>query len=148
MESKYLKAFQALKETCPDSYRTIGDGIWVEEIKEEEAKTKSGLVIAKHGSQMLVDGVEANRPMLVWILEVGEGYYDEDTGEDVPVEVKSGYIALVSKLSVNWVSVFGGILAHDGPRLGFTREAEIKHYWKGIDAYQLYFATLKKGLGL
>jgi co-chaperonin GroES (HSP10) len=146
MRSKYLEAFKALQSQCPDASVTVGDVIWVEELKEEEIKTASGIIISE-GERKQLGSVAADAPMLVHVLAVGKGYYD-DEGEDVPVEVQPGDIALVGKLSVNWVSTFGGIITKNGPQLGFTRESEIKHYWKGQEGYAKYFEVLRKQLGL
>lgn len=119
----------------------------MEEVREEEIKTASGLIISS-GEKKQLNSIQADMPMMVWVLDTGEGYYDDETKEDVPLEVRPGCIAIIPKLSVTWVSTFGGIITADGPKLGFTRESEIRHYWKGIEEYNLYFGTLRKELGL
>lgn len=147
-KSKYLEAFKAVAEVAREAYHLIGDNLLVEEIPEEELKTKSGLVLAT-GDRKMIDGVEANRPVFVRVLAVGEGYYqDEDKSSSspqvVPLDVNVGDIILVGKLSVAWFSAFGNLVTSKGCRIGRCRESDIAQRFKGEEGYAKYFNTLNQ----
>lgn len=147
-KSKYLEAFKAAATEARTSYHLIGDNLLVEEIPEEELKTKSGIVIAT-GDKRMVDGVEANRPVFVRVLAVGEGYYRDSDKEDaspqvVPLDVEAGDIILVGKLSVAWFSAYGNVVTARGSRIGRCRESDIAQRFKGEEGYAKYFNTLSQ----
>lgn len=148
-KSKYLEAFKAAANEAREAYHLIGDNLLVEEIPEEELKTKSGLVIAT-GDRKMIDGVEANRPVFVRVLAVGEGYYQEDLDsfppkdKVVPLDVQVGDIILVGKLSVAWFSAFGNVVTSKGCRIGRCRESDIAQRFNGEEGYAKYFNTLNQ----
>lgn len=143
-QSRFLEAFKAVKELCADDYVLYGDALLVEEVPEEEVETKSGLILST-GDKKMVDGVEANKPCFVRVVAIGAGFTDEDSGEDVPLDVAEGDIVLVGKLSVSWLSTFGRIFTHEGQqRLGLTRESEIKLRLKGEAGYNAVMDLLKE----
>lgn len=144
--SRYLDAFKAMDEQCKDSFTLYGDAILVEEIPDEELKSKGGIIIATSSNHRLTDGVEANKPTFVRVLQVGAGF-EKDEGELVPVDANPGDIILVGKLSVMWFSAFGNILTHNGSgRLGLTIESEIKMRFKGHEGYEKVFKCLNEEL--
>lgn len=131
MATNYLNAFKRLQEEGKECFQIIGDYILVEELEnpDDEVKTTSGLYVA--GSNKNTDGFEQNKPTLVRVLAVGEGYYDSE-GTTVPIDAKSGDIILVGTLSVKWLSTFGPIVSiGKGSRIGITRESEIQLRFKG-----------------
>lgn len=145
--SKYEGAFRAMAQECSAAYQLYGGNILVEEIPEEELKSKGGLIIATGNKKSQIDGVEANKPCFVRVLAVGEGYYDED-GLDVPVNVEPGDICLVGKLSVSWLSAFGNIFTHEGDaRLGITNDSQIQMRFRGQAGYEAVFGVLNRELG-
>lgn len=142
MTSKYLERFNQVEKQCGDLHELIGDCIYVEEIPEEEVKTKSGLILST-----AVTGINEimtdQRPKMVLVLAVGKGFYNEETGEDVPLGVAPGDIIIVSALSVEWFNIFGGMVCEKDHRIGLTRESEIRHRFKGVDSYEQIFKILR-----
>lgn len=143
--NKTLQAFKALSETGTKNYTLYGDVLIVEEVTAELPKTKSGLVMAT-GREKQIDGLELNKPVFVRVLAVGAGYYDEETGEDVPPEVQVGDIVLVGPMSVKWFSYFGNLISTATSRLGLTRESEIQMRFKGQEGYDKAFEILNSSL--
>lgn len=94
MQSKYFSTFNALQERLPNFYKLFGSRILVEVLPEEELKTAGGLIVAKSPTNFRSDTQE-NKFTAVVILAVGKGYYNEETGEDVPLEVKPGQVVEV-----------------------------------------------------
>ena len=134
MESKYLEKFKKIEEQYGDKHELIGDCIYVEEIPEKNAVTKSGIEIVSVTGRAK-SGLTDSRPKFVLVLAVGAGFYDGDTGKDIPLGVNPGDIIIVSSLSVDWFNIFGNHVCEEGHRIGLTRESEIKHRFKGADSY-------------
>ncbi len=133
MKSKFLSAFQKLQTDGKALCRAIGDVIIVEEAGKPEVTTKSGLILAE--STRNADGFGQNRPTLVHVLYTGEGYYDDETGEEVDLDVKPGDICLTGVQSCKWLSHFGPIISVEGCRIGLALESDIQFIFRGPDAY-------------
>lgn len=140
--SPYPKAFEKLAE-CREAFELIGDCILVEEIEDDEFRTQGGLIIASGTKQ--INGVEADKPTFARVLWVGEGYYDDDSGKSIPLNVEPGDVILVGRHSIKRFSVFGSIL-YSGTRIGLTRESEIQLRFKGEAGYDRFFGTLNSAI--
>lgn len=147
--SKFLKAFSEATKTCRDAYELVGDCILVEEIQlgdtvKEVARADGtkGRIILSAGEAKRTDGLEMNKPVFCRVLQVGEGWYDPDNKDIVPLEVNVGDVILVGRMSVNWFSVFGTLTSETGKQIGIVRENEIRCRWKGEDGYNAYFSCL------
>lgn len=144
MEQKpvsYLKAFEAIQQKAPESFQLFGDALLVEEIPAEEVKRSSGLVLPVSKAVTNVNGIESNRATFCRVLAVGEGYFD-DEGKETPLNVVVGDVILVGRLSVNWFSVFGNVVATTQSQIGYTRESEIKVRFRGQAGYDAMFSIL------
>jgi co-chaperonin GroES (HSP10) len=139
MKSRYLDAVQQALQSNTDTIEIIGDIILVEEVPQEEVKTKSGLIVS--GSLKNRDGFEQNRPTMAIVLAVGKGYYDGDT--EIPLNVRPGDIVLLGALSTKWLSYFGPIISAEGARIGLAREADIQIIFKGAAGYERLSNALK-----
>jgi co-chaperonin GroES (HSP10) len=147
VKSKYLEAFQKLRAEGASLYQLVGGVILVEEAAKPEVTTKSGIILAE--STRNHDGFGQNRPTLIHILDVGEGYYDDETGEAIPVDLQPGDICLTGVQSCKWLSHFGPIVSTEGARIGLALESEIQLRFRGPDAYaaacKLLESTIQKG---
>ncbi len=141
MKSRYLELFKALAAEKKDLYQLRGDCCFVEEVPFEEKKTKSGIILEGH--KRAVDGFDQNRPTLVHILAVGEGYYDEKTDETIPVGVKPGDIVLTGTTSIKWLSYFGPIISAEGARIGMIRDEDVQHVYQGEGSYEEIYAFME-----
>jgi co-chaperonin GroES (HSP10) len=141
IESKYLKQFQRMAAEGKDAYRLNGEFILVEELPFEEKKTKGGIILP--GSEKNRDGFGQNRPTLVIVLAIGEGYYDDVTGESVPLDVAPGDIILVGGQSVKWLSYLGPIISAEGAaRIGLSTASETQLKFNGAAGYQKVYELL------
>lgn len=154
--SKYLGAFQAVK--AESELQLIGEFLLIELIKDEEFKTKSGLIIQSAPSQRQVNGLSADKPTFARILAVGEGYYDDSppTGavagtyavneKNIPLDSKPGQIVLVATGSVKPFSIFGKLINYGEIELGLTRESDIQARFESEEAFNRYFERLNAAL--
>src|SRR5689334_13650412 len=94
MSSKYLSGFQTVAKEHGTLYKIQGNLLLVEVIKDEEFKTKSGIILATSDKRQ-VNGLVQDKPTFVRVLDVGPGYFKDDTMEDVPLETQPGDILLV-----------------------------------------------------
>lgn len=138
-KSKYLDRFQRLAAEAKEAYQLIGDCLLVEEVSTGETRTAGGIIIAESAKN--VDGFGQNKPTLVHILAVGEGYYSTETKDDgteseiaVPLNVKVGDMALTGQMSVRWLSVFGPIVSEKEARIGLAREQDLQIIFKDYAA--------------
>lgn len=139
--SKYLERFKKFAAEGKEHFQLIGDGLLVEQIPMKEKKTASGLIVNVEGHGKFKNTLAADAPVFVHVVAVGEGYYDEEGGKDVPLNVKVGDIALVGAVSVKWFSMMD-IEDYQPYEIGLCREAEIKCIFRGKESYDRALALL------
>lgn len=134
----------AIKEAA-EAVEIVGDVLIVQRLPKPEIKTQGGLVLSA-GQQRQVTAFNSNQPEFVKVLAVGKGYYNEDTGADVPLDIKPGYVIEVGKNSVNWFSSFGAIIDNleAGVGVGLTRDAEARIRFKSEESYNKFMEHFLK----
>lgn len=143
MISRYLDKFNRLATEGKEAYVLTGDALLVEQIKEPERKTASGLVMATNINQR--NSLAEGRPHLCIVLTVGAGYYDDkDPSTTIPLDVQPGDIILVGPLSVKYFSFFGDLQPYEPDSIGITRESEIQLRFRGKEGYDQAFAILNR----
>jgi co-chaperonin GroES (HSP10) len=141
-KSKYLEAFRA-NAALTDKLLTGGLMI-VEVIPQAEIKTSSGIILAQTDRQ--VNSVKANLPSFVRVLAVGPGYYDEETGETTPPEVRPGQIIMVAESSVKWWSHLP-LTGYRPMELGLSEESEAQIRFDSDESFVGFFSALNSNLG-
>lgn len=141
MSSNYKLQFEMMASEAGEAYELYGDCLLVEKLKPAEQKIGSIIIatVDTHRNTLAQD-----RPHFVKVLAVGKGFYNDETGQDVPLNVSIGDIILVGPLSVKYFSLFGDMEAYEPDSIGITRESEIQLRFKGEEGYKQVFATLNK----
>lgn len=138
LESKYLGRFSRLTH---EQLPLRGNRLLVEVLPKEEIKTAGGLFIqssmADHKST-----TEQNRAKLAVVLATGPGYYNDETGEDVELDIKPGSVILVSEMGLKYYSHFPGLVEYTGETLALTRDSEVHISWPSLEAYTAYRNSL------
>lgn len=111
-----------ISKALSDNVLITGDLLLVEEVKNEEVKTKSGLIISRDERQ--TNGIASSPPTFVRVLAVGP-----DGTSSV------GDILLVGEYSVKYFSTFPGINATENP-VGICNERETQIRFKGQEAFE------------
>lgn len=145
--SKYLNRFSNLNEAVtanPGNIQLIGDCLLVEKINLEERKTTSGIILNATKVTSHKDMTTEDAPQFVHILMVGEGYYDDETEQSVPLNAKAGDIAMIARLGVRWFSDLE-IADYQPYEIGLSRESEIKMLFRGPEAYAKVIEILNSG---
>jgi co-chaperonin GroES (HSP10) len=143
-ESRYLKAFETLSKEGAGLYELVGDLMLVEVIKDEEFRTKSGLVITSSiGTQ--VNDLRADKPSFARVLEVGRGTPNDD-GVIEQYDVSPGDIVLVPLTSIRKFSVFGSLLTYGETQIGLCKADDIQLRFKGQNAFNQYFRILNQAV--
>ena len=140
--SKYLNAFREVQSQA--ELQLIGDLLLVELIKDEEFKTKSGIVLASAVNQRQIAGLSADKPTFVRVLAAGEGFYDDesDTPASIPLESQPGQILLIATNAIKPFSVFGKLINYGEVEIGLTRESDVQARFEDQEAFDRYFERL------
>lgn len=143
----FLTAFKNMKAKHADCYELIADTMIVEEIPPPEQKTKGGIIIPTTGGKMTqVTGMEMDRPVFVRVLDVGNGYYDEENDKLIDLGVVPGDVVLVGRVSAQRLSTFGPLVSESGRQLAITRESEVKLRFKSDADYDKCMQALAESL--
>lgn len=141
MESKYLNAFKAAQ----GKESTLTSEVFrVERLEIGEAKTSSGIILAKDNRQ--ANGVYMNPPVYVVILEVGAGYVNAETGEtEQPNGYAPGQVVLVGPEAVQWYSTlpFPGYIPNT---IGLVAYNQILEQYESLDAFKAKWKALGDSL--
>jgi co-chaperonin GroES (HSP10) len=143
-KSKYLEFFLENKPTFTEQFELVGDVVLVERIKFPETRTASGIVLAEFKGQ--VGAMGSDRPHFYRVLLPGEGFYNDETKEDVALNCQSGDIVLVSSLSVRSFGTFPLLTSYESDSLGVTRDSEILWRFKGQENFERLLGALDKAV--
>ncbi len=139
MESKYLERFQKLEA---NDLPLRGNRILIEVLPKEEIKQGSIIVASNLDDHR--SSTEQNRADLGVVLAVGSGYFDDETGGDVAMDIQPGNVVLVSRMGLKLYSQFPGISGYTKETIALTRDNEIHCAWASLEAYQAYREKLNK----
>lgn len=129
-ESLYLEWFNTNSARIKEQTNLIGDLILVERIKMPEMKTAGGIVLVDKAYSQ-INAMTSDRPVFYRVLLTGAGFYDDETGKDVPLEVEPGDIIQTGNISVRVYSSFPLLEAYEADTIGITRESDIHWRFKG-----------------
>lgn len=128
--SRYLDFFIENRTTFKEAFELVGDAVLVERIKFPEARTASGIILAENVKNQ-VGTMLADRPSFYRVLLPGEGFYDDETGEDRPLNCQSGDVVLIASAGVRIFSSFPLLTGYETDSIGVTRDSEIIWRFKG-----------------
>ena len=140
MESKYLSQFVQVK----DKYKLRGNRILVEVLPREEIKSAGGLILAAPPSDHR-STLDSNRACLAVVLAVGDGYYDDDTGEDSPLDIEVGNVIMLSAYGMRLYSTFPGVVDYVPEHIALIRDSDVTQAWKSKEDYEQYKQGLASG---
>lgn len=133
VESKYLGKFT--RDGAAIKLR--GNRLLVELVPKEELKTKGGLVIAQSLSDHK-STTEMSRADVAIVLAVGEGYYDDESGADVSMDIKVGNVVLLSRFGLRTYSSFPGIQGMTPDTMALCRDNDVHAVWANIEEFDKY----------
>jgi hypothetical protein len=136
----YERALKVARDKHPKSIEITGDTCLVAVIPQDELAPTTAIIMSSGGTKQ-VNSLESKRPVLVRVLEIGQGYLKED-GTNEPVDLNIGDILLVGPNSVTEISQFGKLLNYGRVVLGLCNASERLFRWKGDEAFNEYFGTV------
>jgi len=136
----YQKAIETATKEFEGKYKKSGDTCLVAVLDAKEVTPPQIIQIADTIDRQL-NSLAAKRPVLVRVLEVGPGYYNDD-GTVTPSEVEPGDILLVGHNAVTEISQFGKLVNHGRVTLGLMDASQMLRHWKGKEAFDGFFATV------
>ena len=135
MKPQYAEKFETLFKELEGSAIITGDTLLIEVLAEPELKTESGIILAVDPDQR-IGGVESNRAKIGYVLGVGEGYYDSETGETIPLDVPVGAVVIIPTFSMRELSTFPGMASMTSGKLGIISEKEVNFYYRDLETYE------------
>lgn len=141
-ESKFLGNVQKAFTEVGKDIVLSSNFLLVERPAKQELKSKSGLILTQ-GTEKQVNSIEANLPEWVHVLATGAGYYDEETGEDRPLDSKPGDVILVGRNDVKWFSKLG-CEGNDSYIIGICQEEATQLRFSGYEGYRRWIEALNR----
>lgn len=138
--SKYLRYFQENAGKLRTLAQLTGDLLIVERIQFPEKKTAGGIYVPVAQNQL--SAITNNMPCFFRVLLVGQGYYDDETGEDVLLEVNQGDIIQLPGASANIFSSFPMLQNADNNTIGVARAADIQWRFHGEASFMEFITGL------
>jgi co-chaperonin GroES (HSP10) len=135
IESKFRAQFAKLAEEGTELFELRGSNILVEILPEQEVKTKGGLILAAN-SQQIHGSLMQHKALVGLVLMTGAGFYDDETGEDVPLDVKPGDVVLLPQFAITPLSNFPGLTGVTGNSLAIIKDESIIFRYKGQAAFE------------
>lgn len=132
-KSKFLPFFKDNLSSIRESSQLIGDMMIVERIKFPEKKV--GSLFIADSKHIQSTGLTSEVPEFYRVLLAGEGYYDDETGKDVPLEVEQGDIVHASSVSVRVWSSFPFLEVTEADILGKMRFSDVQWKFKSEEAF-------------
>ena len=131
MRAKYLEKY---KNFTPKGV-LHGDRLLLEILDlTEEHKTKGGIIIAE--SEHIRSDFVMLKATVGVVLEVGNGYYDPDTKEDVPLTTKVGEVVWIPDQSIRYLTtVPGHASALPEKVIALGSDSQVIKKWNNLDDY-------------
>jgi co-chaperonin GroES (HSP10) len=138
--SKYLEKIQSGIQAAGTNDEGVKNvhllaGTLLVEVVERERKTSSGIILSARP-----EGKELTECV---VLATGQGYFDDETGEDVPLDTRVGDIIYAEPMNVRLLYAFpvAGYSAHT---IGLIDQGQVLMRFRGEAAVSAF----RKGAGL
>ena len=142
MKSKHLQTYQGLEQKG----QLHGDRLLLEIIDiSTEHKSKGGIIIATP-EDYRTDFMMLSSTVGI-VLEVGKGYYDPDTGEDIPLKTSVGNVVWIPDGSIRKLTTMPGYpSAVPEKELALGSDSEVIKKWKSVKDYESDLKAISKRL--
>jgi co-chaperonin GroES (HSP10) len=140
--NKYRNAILAANEMLLEAPLT-GDTLLVEVMDLKEYQ-KSSIIISS-GATKQTNGMEANMPVFVRVLLVGEGFYNDDNETEAP-DCCPGDILLVGQNSVVSISQYGQLCNYGRINLGICNLSQKIQHFRGQMGFDRFFTPILKAV--
>lgn len=142
MNPKYLDRFKKYAEA--KTGKLSGDNLVIELLPRAERKSSGGIIMADASDQR--SQYQLLQTTIGIVLEIGEGYHDSSTGEDVPLERKVGEVVWVSEGNLRRCSTFPGLEEGiEKADIAVISESHIYKVWDSIEDYMKDQELLNSG---
>lgn len=132
--SKYLQAFTRFGEARPKG-KLYGSKLLIEVVNGDDLyKTRGGIILGE-SSNVRSDFVMLKSTVGI-VLEVGAGYFDPDTKEDVPLSAQVGNVISVPAMALSYITTLP-ILEYGIPEkvFAYVDESAIITRWESVEDF-------------
>lgn len=134
MQAQFENEFKALRDLGTSKFSLRGPTILVEVMPAEELKTASGLIIPAPKQQG--DSVNAHKLEHGIVLMVGQGTWDDDKREHVPLDILPGQVVVMPQYSQQVISTFPGLQKPLQNRLALVSASAILGTYKDAETFE------------
>lgn len=130
---EFDKEFAALRAT--NTFTLRGTSLLVEICPPEELKTKSGLFIATDSNQRGGNSINAHKIEYGKVLVVGQGTWDDEKREYVPLDIKEGQIVVLPQYSYQLMSTFPALNKPLANKVAMVSSSSVLGFFESEDAF-------------
>jgi co-chaperonin GroES (HSP10) len=134
IKSKFVDIYSKYHAVGPQG-KLNGDRILIEVLRAEELeKSKGGIILrAPDDSRSEFNMLKAT---IAVILETGSGYFDPDTGRDIPLSCKVGEVVWVADANIRFLTtVPEHTAAMPDKVIALANESSIIKSWPSVEAF-------------
>jgi hypothetical protein len=144
---RFLKLQNSIDMVLPGDFiiaEEYGAGPSTKSVQTSDGR-KVDLIIAAATDSRQLTSHDENKPMLMRVLFVGQGYYNDASPDSAPVllDVQPGFIIEVPKIAPVWRSEFCGIIPEQSLRIGRVSMGSVLTWWPSEDAYKRTVEALR-----
>lgn len=140
--SKYLPYFIENKESLSQEIELIGDILLIERIVFPEKKV--GSLFIADSKKIMSTGFTSETPNFYRVLMVGRGFFDPETGKDIPVDITQGAVIYTGAASVKVWSSVPGLEVTDSDIIGVTRHGDVQMAFKSEQLFLDFLNNFNK----
>lgn len=134
-----VKIRGALKST--KGFSLLGDKILVQYYPQAEI-SKGGIVLTGGLDQR--GSLTERKYEWCEVIITGRGYYDETTGEEVPLEFNEGDVLLVNPAGLTKFPVFGGVVAgKETGGIGLISDSDVAMKFSSVEEAMTCFGRME-----
>lgn len=133
---KYLETYKMFAEVKPHG-KLNGDRLLVEIITKanEEEVSKGGIILATSTNQR--SDFDMLKSVAAVVLEVGSGYFDPDTKEDIPLSTKVGQVVWLADANIRVLTtVPHHTTALPEKVIALANESSVIKSWPTLEAFE------------
>jgi co-chaperonin GroES (HSP10) len=134
IKSKFLNIYSKYNEAKPNG-RLNGDRLLIEVLRAEELeKSKGGIILrAPDDSRSEFNMLKAT---IAVVLEVGSGFFNPDTNEDIPLSSKVGEVVWMADANIRFLTtVPDHSSAMPEKIIALANESSIIKSWPSLEAF-------------
>lgn len=140
--SEFSPEFNRLNESGKFTLR--GTQILVEVLKPQELKTASGIILSADIDQVK-GGIKAHTLEHGVVLAIGQGDYDFEKREYLPLDIKVGAVVVLPQYDKTVISMFPGMLKPTANKIAIVRAERVLGFYESEQEFEAAQKVINQG---